>query len=237
MAKGTLIAAMNMGRAAEDEFNDWYDTEHVPERSRVAGFLNCQRWIGADDANVSVATYDLCALSVLQSPAYRAIAYENLSPWSKRVVGRCERLLRFEGSQTLPGDAAAPGAAQALLLNAMNAAPEHEADFNRWYDEEHIPALAAVPWIPQTTGCGSAAMGPKGSAGISKASATVSSAQPVQKSSPSAARITARMASSFAMVSQASASSRRVRAPTRLEPGCAASVMRASGPSTSNRMV
>ena len=80
-------------------------------------------------------------------PAYRAIAYENLSPWSKRVVGRCERLLRFEGSQTLPGDAAAPSAARALLLNAMNAAPEHEADFNRWYDEEHIPALAAVPGV------------------------------------------------------------------------------------------
>ena len=147
MANGLLIAAFNYRNVARDEFNDWYDTEHVPERSRVAGFLNCQRWIGADDANVSVATYDLSALSVLQSPAYRAIAYDNLSPWSQRVVGRCERLLRFEGSQTLPGDAAAPGAAQALLLNAMNAAPEHEADFNRWYDEEHIPALAAVPGV------------------------------------------------------------------------------------------
>ena len=145
MANGLLIAAFNYRNVARDEFNDWYDTEHVPERSRVAGFLNCQRWIGADDANVSVATYDLSA--VLQSPAYRAIAYENLSPWSKRVVGRCERLLRFEGSQTLPGDAAAPSAARALLLNAMNAAPEHEADFNRWYDEEHIPALAAVPGV------------------------------------------------------------------------------------------
>ena len=27
----------------------------------------------------------------------------------------------------------------------MNAATEGEADFNRWYDEEHIPALSAVP--------------------------------------------------------------------------------------------
>ncbi|MBL6600197.1 MAG: hypothetical protein ISP41_15020, partial [Alphaproteobacteria bacterium] len=32
-----------------------------------------------------------------------------------------------------------------LLLNAMNVAPEAEADFNAWYDEEHIPALASVP--------------------------------------------------------------------------------------------
>jgi hypothetical protein len=147
MANGVLIAGFNYRRVAQDEFNDWYDTEHVPERSRVAGFLNCQRWLGADDPKISIATYDLAGLAVLQSPAYRAIAYENLSPWSKRVVGRCERLLRYEGEQTLPGDAAAPSDAQALLLNAMNVAPEYEADFNRWYDEEHIPALAAVPGV------------------------------------------------------------------------------------------
>ncbi len=23
--------------------------------------------------------------------------------------------------------------------------PEHEAEFNRWYDDEHLPGLAAVP--------------------------------------------------------------------------------------------
>jgi hypothetical protein len=147
MANGLLIAGFNFRNVAQDEFNDWYDTEHVPERSRVPGFLNCQRWIGADEAHVSIATYDLAALSVLQSPAYKAIAYENLSPWSKRVVGRCERLLRYEGTQTLPGDAVSPGDAKALLLNAMNVAPEHEAEFNRWYDEEHIPALARVPGV------------------------------------------------------------------------------------------
>ena len=44
-----------------------------------------------------------------------------------------------------PGEAAAPEGARALLLNAMNAAPEAEDDFNAWYDEEHLPALAVVP--------------------------------------------------------------------------------------------
>ena len=27
----------------------------------------------------------------------------------------------------------------------MNVDPEHEAEFNEWYDHEHIPSLAAVP--------------------------------------------------------------------------------------------
>jgi hypothetical protein len=147
MAKGTLIAAMNMAEVAPDEFHDWYDTEHLPERQRVPGFLLCERWMGVDDPRVSVATYDLSDVAVLRSPAYRAIAGENLSPWSKRVTARVERLMRFEGEQILPGDQLPPADAGGLLLNAMNIAPELEAEFNEWYDKEHIPALAAVPGV------------------------------------------------------------------------------------------
>ncbi|HLY47082.1 MAG TPA: hypothetical protein VKQ73_15980 [Stellaceae bacterium] len=147
MAKGILIAAMNIGGAAEDEFHDWYDTEHLPERQRVPGFLRCQRWIGVDDRKVSVATYDLDNSGVLQSPGYLAIGGANLSPWSKRVTGRVERLMRFEGDQILPGDQLPPDAAGGLLLNAMTVEPAAEAEFNEWYNSEHIPALAAVPGV------------------------------------------------------------------------------------------
>ena len=49
MAKGILIAAMSIANLAEDEFHDWYDLEHVPERERVPGFLLCRRWIGESD--------------------------------------------------------------------------------------------------------------------------------------------------------------------------------------------
>jgi hypothetical protein len=147
MAKGTLIAAMNMAHAAEDEFHDWYDTEHLPERQRVPGFLVCQRWVGAHDRKVSVATYDLDNVAVLKSAPYLAIGGENLSPWSKRVTARVDRLMRFEGDQILPGDQLPPDNAGGLLLNAMNIAPEFEAEFNEWYDKEHIPALSAVPGV------------------------------------------------------------------------------------------
>jgi len=147
MAKGLLLAAMNIGGAAADEFHDWYDSEHVPERERVPGFLLCRRWLGAEDPRVSVATYDLERVGVLQTPAYLAIGGDNLSPWSKRVTARVERVMRYEGEQILPGEALPPAEAGGLLLNAMNIAPEREAEFNEWYDKEHIPALAAVPGV------------------------------------------------------------------------------------------
>jgi hypothetical protein len=94
-----------------------------------------------------VATYDLHEIAVLKSPPYLAIGGENLSPWSKRVTGQVERLMRFEGDQILPGDQLSPDNAGGLLLNAMNIAPDVEAEFNEWYDKEHIPALSAVPGV------------------------------------------------------------------------------------------
>src|ERR1700760_2602265 len=147
MAQGELIAAFDFSNVAEDEFNDWYDLEHIPERQRVPGFLSCQRWIGAENPKYSVATYDLENLAVLKSEAYRAIGGENLSPWSKRITAQCERLLRFEGEQILPGAKTAQADAGGLLLVGMTPAAAVETAFNAWYDTEHVPALARVPGV------------------------------------------------------------------------------------------
>jgi hypothetical protein len=147
MAKGILLVAFDFSNAHEDEFHDWYDLEHVPERQRVAGFGLCERWLSVTNPKQAVASYDLDSLAVLSSDAYKAIAGENLSVWSKRVGPMCTRLIRFDGEQTLPGNADSPVGAGGLLVNAMNVAAEHEAEFNEWYDHEHIPALAAVPGV------------------------------------------------------------------------------------------
>ena len=147
MAKGILLVGFDFSTAHEDEFHDWYDLEHVPERQRIPGFGLCERWISATNPRQAVASYDLESLSVLSGEPYRAIAGENLSPWSKRVGAMCKRLIRFDGEQILPGDADSPAGAGGLLVNAMNVVPEHEAEFNEWYDHEHIPALSAVPGV------------------------------------------------------------------------------------------
>jgi hypothetical protein len=84
---------------------------------------------------------------VLDGPAYRAIGGENLSPWSKRITAKVGRILRFEGEQTMPGEALAPSGAGGLLLVAMTPGAAKEAAFNCWYDKEHVRALAAVPGV------------------------------------------------------------------------------------------
>lgn len=145
MAKGILAVAFDFSPTNPGEFHDWYDLEHVPERQAINGFGRCERWLGADDAHYAAATYDLDNVDVLNAPAYQAIGYVNASPWTKRMVAQLGRLMRFEGEQLTPGHPPAPTNAGGLLINAMNVAPEAEADFNAWYDEEHLPALGNVP--------------------------------------------------------------------------------------------
>ena len=145
MATAGLFAVLDFSDVREDEFHDWYDREHLPERQRLPGFLTCERWIGVTNPKYSVGTYDLQSMDVLRTPAYQAISFENATAWSKRVTGACKRLLRVACDQTLPGSRIAPKGAGGLLLNAMNVAPESEDEFNEWLDTEHIPALAKVP--------------------------------------------------------------------------------------------
>ena len=144
---GLLGGGFDFSAADEEEFNEWYDTEHVPERLRIPGFINAVRWIGADDPKVSLALYDLESLDVLGKPEYKAVSPENFSPWAKRLlVRKCRRILRFNAEQIGTCNVA-PDEANGLLVFATNVDPQAEAEFNTWYDTEHIPRLAAVPGV------------------------------------------------------------------------------------------
>jgi hypothetical protein len=140
-----LVAGFNYSKLDADEFNDWYDTEHLPERQRTPGFINCVRWVGVEDPKVAIATYDLESRDVLHSAAYNAIARDNLSPWSKRMTSKAQRLLRIEADQLIPGDEVSRLTTQNLMIFACNVKPDALPEVQRWYREEHIPRLSKVP--------------------------------------------------------------------------------------------
>lgn len=148
MGLALLGGGFDYSGAAQDEFDDWYDTEHIPERLRIKGFINGVRWIGAENPKISLAIYDLESLDVLKKPEYVAVSPANFSPWANRLlIGQCKRLCRFNCVQINPGDRIAPDEAQGLLVSAMNVPRELDAEFNAWYDTEHLPRLAQVPGV------------------------------------------------------------------------------------------
>lgn len=125
---GFLLVFMNPPTAFEEEFNAWYDTEHIPERLAVPGFLTGLRYINiSSGAPRFVAMYDLTHFGVLESPEYLRVAYDNSSPWTKRITARA-RVQRFAGHQIVPGNAVTGRAARIGIIRFRNLAEAQVAD-------------------------------------------------------------------------------------------------------------
>jgi hypothetical protein len=101
----------------EEEFNAWYDSEHLPERLSIPGFRSARRWIadGKPGDGKYLATYELDSPGVLTSPEYLA-RFQNATPWTRRCLDTAVVFERWACEQILPGDADTHAAAQAVLL-------------------------------------------------------------------------------------------------------------------------
>jgi hypothetical protein len=113
--KGFLLVLMQPPPAFEDEFNAWYDTEHIPERCAVPGFETGLRFVCLDGTPKYLAMYDLARPEVLQSPEYQRVAGDNAGPWTRRVTSRV-RIYRSAGVQAYPGDRITGRCARVTLL-------------------------------------------------------------------------------------------------------------------------
>ena len=119
--KGFLLVTMQPPPAFEEEFNVWYDTEHIPERLAVPGILTARRYVSASGHPKYLAMYDLESHAVMTSPDYVRVGYENASPWTKRVTSRVSPR-RATGDQIWPGDRLTRGGAAVLLVRFRNLA-------------------------------------------------------------------------------------------------------------------
>lgn len=126
--KGLLLVTMEPAAAAEDEFNDWYDTEHFPQRAGLPGFQSASRWVCIEGWPRYVAIYDLEGTAALDTDAYRAVSGPNSTSWSKRVLPRTIGRKRVVAEQVIPGDAVTVGPARvSRLLVGRYSSPADEA--------------------------------------------------------------------------------------------------------------
>ena len=154
--KGFLLVFAEPGPGVpEDEFHDWYDNEHVPLRIPIATFSSWARWEQIDGEKPSWgAYYDLESVEATAVPPYSTLA-ETRSDREKTILSKLA-LLDRRTYEVLPSNPATPPSslynpkktpAYTVLVEA-EVQPGHEEEFNRWYDEEHIPLLAKAPgWL------------------------------------------------------------------------------------------
>jgi hypothetical protein len=144
---GTGLLGVWMGPSAEHEadLNRWYADEHLPDRMEIPGFLRARRYESAQGEPKYVAIYDLEDAQVLASDAYMTIA-KNPTPWTQQVTGALQFFLRNE-YELVQSIGESQDDAPYMLLVRIETGPEHLDELDRWYTEEHLPALAAVPGV------------------------------------------------------------------------------------------
>lgn len=125
--RGLLLVLSEPSAALEEELNAWYDSEHVPERLAIDGFISAARFVSAERSRRYLALYDLDGIDVLHSEAYKAYSVGHYTPWTRRIVAKA-RFTRVEAVQTVPGDAPLVAAPGLLLVEATLADPSRTGE-------------------------------------------------------------------------------------------------------------
>ena len=147
MKPTVLFSEMTPGVDWEEQFNEWYDTEHIPIRMQVPGFC-CARRYKHVDAKGYLAVYEMEHRGVLQSEEYRMIK-ENPSELTKWMLQNVTGFTRYTGeliseqiNQAFAGD---PYDAPILYAVMFTVPEERESEFDEWYIQDHVPTLLKNP--------------------------------------------------------------------------------------------
>jgi hypothetical protein len=92
--KGMLLTSMDIDPADdEDDFNRWYDREHLEERVAIDGFLEARRYLARTGSPKYLFLYSTRTIDVLDSPAYRARLAQPTG-WSKKTMAKFKNMIR-----------------------------------------------------------------------------------------------------------------------------------------------
>jgi hypothetical protein len=132
-----LFSEMTPDASWEDEFNDWYDHEHIPLRMAVPGFRSAQRYRAEGTRNYLVV-YEMDSPAVLRSPAYLAVK-NNPSDRTRRMLSSVTGFTRYiaeeTGSYTRGVDQAQALDASCLYSVFFGVPPQLQDEFNKSYEK------------------------------------------------------------------------------------------------------
>lgn len=150
-AGGVLFSEMIPDQSWEEDFHDWYDTEHIPIRMGAPGFVGAQRYNRVDGPGF-LAVYDMEAPEALQTDAYKRIKSEP-SDRTVKMLREVSGFTRYTGRllswQQQNGIEESDVLESPVLYSGFFTVPEdRQEDFNAWYTQDHVPALLGDPqWL------------------------------------------------------------------------------------------
>ena len=119
--RGIFMVYVDIDAKDVQEFNEWYNKEHLPELLSVPGILSAARYEAVKGGPQYLACYELESVAVMQTPAF---TNRPRTPWGQKVspsvIGK--NLTRIVGEQIYPDGIEMPerGMAPVLQIGRMS---------------------------------------------------------------------------------------------------------------------
>lgn len=142
LGKAILGVWNEVDPAIEDDYNEWYVQEHIPERTSVPGMLRGRRYRAPEGSPRYMAFYEAATLDVLTTGVYRT-QLDNPTAWTQRVMpgfrlaqrGICDVIAT-----------AGQGVGGVATVIHMGVAPGQEARLTAWITR-HVQALVGLKQV------------------------------------------------------------------------------------------
>ena len=147
---GLMMVWADIPADKEDDFNHWYQEEHLQELLSVPGVLSAARYEAVSSGPKHLACYELESADVVNSEAFKN---RPRTEWGARVspsiIGTNVISNTYEmiHPTALTSGIAGSGMANALQIGRMDIGPENEEEWNRWYSGIYVPNYEKVPGV------------------------------------------------------------------------------------------
>ena len=134
---GVLLVMNDVVEAAEEEFNRWYQQQHLLDRLGVPGFNTARRYHAVDGQPAYMAVYECESIDVLKSKAYLE-RLANPTDWTRKIMPSFRNMLRSACRETWSLGVGVGGAAIVVQCKPV---PGRQDAARRFIKDALAPAL------------------------------------------------------------------------------------------------
>lgn len=99
--RGVVCVWNDIDNEIADEFDEWYQKDHLPDRVGTPGFRSSRRYVRvAGEGRQYLAFSELDTVAVGASPAYRS-RLGNATEWTRRIMPHFRRAIRYVSEVTV----------------------------------------------------------------------------------------------------------------------------------------
>lgn len=99
LSRHLLVVMVNVDPEVEEEFNEWYNTEHIPALMKVQGAISGERYVSEDGPLKYMAIYEVENPNVVESAAWKKAGD---TEWTRKMRPHLKDVTRIVYEKTYP---------------------------------------------------------------------------------------------------------------------------------------